>query len=165
MSCPICKERHPHTIDEALAILARTPGELKRLSRGIAAGRAVARPAPGKWSLKEIICHLADCELVYGFRYRKILAEPEPALVGFDQNAWAENLRYRDQPLKGALAALDTLRSRNLELLGAIPKSSWRKTGRHALYGDLSLRQIVAHLVDHDRSHIAQAGRARQGTA
>ncbi len=163
MSCPMCNKRHPYRIDQALAILAGTPRRLEQLSRGVTAKRAAARPGPDKWSLKEIVCHLADCEIVYGFRYRKILAEPDAVLVPFDQNAWAENLHYREQPLKEALDGLSALRRRHIALLKVIPRRAWGKAGNHPHYGALTLRQIVIHLVDHDRNHVAQVERLVHG--
>jgi hypothetical protein len=99
---------------------------------------------------------LSDCELVYGFRYRKILAEPEAALVAFDQNAWAEGLRYREQSLKNVLAGFVALRNSHVALFKSLPEESWDKGGVHPEYGKLTLRQLIYHLADHDRGHAAR---------
>ena len=159
MTCPMCSKEHAYTIAQALARLAATARRLERITSEAVARRTGVRPAPGKWSHKEIIAHLADCELVYGMRYRKILAEPDAVLVAFDQEAWAENLRYRERPLKSALATFKILRNGNVALLKSLPKTAWKKEGRHPAYGPLSLQQIVVHLADHDRNHIAQLER------
>jgi hypothetical protein len=156
MPCPMCQKKHPYAVGQALTSLAGTSRRLQRLTERISSKQASARPAPDKWSAKEIICHLADCELVYGMRYRKIVAEPKPSLVPFDQDAWADNLQYRRQPLKGSLATFLALRGSNLAMLKALPKSAWNKKGQHPSYGELSLKQLVVHIADHDRNHVAQ---------
>jgi hypothetical protein len=89
-------------------------------------------------------------------RYRKIVAERKPPLAAFDQDAWAANLQYRHQPLKGSLATFLALRSSNLAMFKALPKSAWNKKGQHPEYGALSLKQLVVHMTDHDRNHVAQ---------
>ena len=107
-------------------------------------------------TLDEIIAHLADCELVYGFRYRKILAEPGSTLAAFDQDAWAMGLQYQNQVFKPLLESFGALRRANLALLRAITLDAWNKAGRHPEYGTLTIGQLVLHLVTHDRNHIAQ---------
>lgn len=159
MPCPICQKDHPYTIPEALSMLAAAPRRLEKLASAMGPNRATRKPAPDKWSAKEIICHLADCELTYGFRYRKIIAEPAPALVPFDQEAWAKNLQYQAQPLKSALATFTALRNGHVSLFRSLPPEIWGKTGQHPEYGALTLGQLLSHLVQHDLNHIAQVER------
>lgn len=159
MSCPMCHKEHPHSIDQALAGMAATPRRLAQLAERLGPRKAASRPIPDKWSAKEIITHLADCEVVYGFRYRKILAEPGTELVAFDQDRWAEGLRYREQPVARTLASFTALRGQHLSLFRLLPPEAWDRTGKHPEYGPLSLRQLVVHLVDHDRNHTAQVER------
>jgi len=159
MSCPFCQKEHPYTTSEALSMLAAAPRRLEKLAAAIGPNRATRKPAPDKWSAKEIICHLADCELTYGFRYRKIISEPNPVLVPFDQEAWAKNLQYQSQQLKPALATFAALRAGHVSLLRSLPPESWEKAGQHPEYGALTLGQIVIHLVQHDLNHIAQVER------
>jgi uncharacterized damage-inducible protein DinB len=155
----MCQREHPDPISEVLARLAAVPRRLEQLASRLSPRAAAARPAPDKWSAKEIICHLADCELVYGFRYRKILAEPDAALVPFDQDAWAKGLQYQSQPLKSALAAFGALRNAHVALFKSLPVESWEKSGQHPNYGVLTLNQLVSHLASHDQSHVAQIER------
>jgi uncharacterized damage-inducible protein DinB len=159
MSCPICHKEHPYSTEQALAGLAATPKRLARLAEKLGPRGSAARPVPDKWSAREIISHLADCEVVYGFRYRKILAEPGTELVAFDQDRWAEGLRYREQPLAPTLTSFSALRSQHLSLFRSLSGDAWDRTGRHPEYGPLSLRQLVLHLVEHDRNHTAQVER------
>jgi uncharacterized damage-inducible protein DinB len=152
----MCNKSHDYTINQALTSLAGTARRLERLVAGLSATKATARPSPDKWSAKEIVCHLADCELVYGLRYRTIISEPGSVLTAFDQDAWANNLQYRQQSLKGALTTFKALRSGHIALLKGLPEAAWNKSGQHASYGELTLQQLVTHLVDHDRNHTAQ---------
>lgn len=159
MSCPICHKHHSSAIAELLAKLAGAPKQLERLTSGLSPRRSTTRPAPDKWSIKELACHLADCELVYGFRYRKILSEPDAALMPFDQDAWAKCLQYQAQSLKSALAAFGALRQAHVALFRMLPEPDWDKSGQHPEYGPLTLRQLVSHLADHDQTHLAQLER------
>lgn len=156
MSCPICHKQHPGSTAELLARLAGVPKRLERVASGMSTRQTALRPEPGKWSAKEIVCHLADCELVYGFRYRKILSEPDAVLVPFDQDAWASSLHYRELSLKQALAAFAALRNAHVGLFKLLPAEAWERAGQHPEYGALTLKQLAGHLADHDQNHIVQ---------
>lgn len=156
MSCPICHKQHPRATSELLARLAGVPKRLERLASGLSPRQAAFRPEPGKWSAKEIVCHLADCELVYGFRYRKILSESDAVLVPFDQDAWASSLRYQELPLKSSLSAFAALRHAHVGLFKMLPAEAWEKSGQHPEYGTLTLKELAGHLADHDQNHIVQ---------
>ncbi len=159
MVCPICGNEHPYKVSKAVNKLAATPRRLAKLVSSMNPRLATRKPGPGKWSAKEIVCHLADCEIVYGFRYRTIVSESDPVLVAFDQEAWAKNLKYESQSLKSALATFSTLRDSHVSLFKSLAPKSWKKIGRHPQYGPLSLAQVVTHLVEHDLKHIAQIER------
>ena len=156
MSCPMCHKEHTYSIAEALSGLAATPRRLEKLAKAFTPKRASARPAPGKWSAKEVINHLGDGEIVYGFRYRKILAEPGSPLVAFDQERWADGVGYGKLPLKTSLESFAALRRQNLAILKLQPAEAWNRVGVHPEYGSLTLRQLVTHLVYHDRNHLSQ---------
>jgi hypothetical protein len=159
MACPICGKEHPYKIPEAVNRLAAAPRRLEKFASSLTPRLAAGRPAPGKWSAKEIICHLADCEIAYGFRYRKIISESDPVLIPFDQEAWAKNLKYEAQSLKSALVTFSALRNSHVALFKSLSPKTWKKTGQHLEYGPLTLGQIVTHLVEHDLNHIAQVER------
>jgi uncharacterized damage-inducible protein DinB len=142
-----------------MTALAATPKKIARLASRLGSKGTTARPAEDKWSAREIICHLADCEIVYGMRYRKILAEPGTALVAFDQERWAEGLQYRTQDLRSTLESFTALRAQHLKWLKSLKPEAWGRAGAHPEYGTLSLRQLVTHLADHDRNHTAQIER------
>lgn len=118
--------------------------------------------APGKWSVLEVAQHLADSELVYGYRIRAIVAEDDPALAGYDQNAWAERLRYNDEDLAEVLDELAVLRRRNLRFLERLRDDEWERAGLHSERGWESVRQIARLLAAHDLAHLRQIERIKQ---
>jgi hypothetical protein len=118
--------------------------------------------APGKWSIRQITAHLADAELVFAHRFRQVLAEDNPTLMAFDQNAWASNLDYARRKPKASLDTLRRLRAENYELVKDLPESAFARTGNHTERGTLSLRQMVAGAADHLEAHARQAQTIRE---
>jgi hypothetical protein len=131
--------RGPERIREALA---RAPEEALRW-----------RPGPGKWSVHEVIVHCADSETNAALRIRYLLAEKEPLIVGYDQDAWATRFDYHAQPLEEALAATAAARGRTVPLLRGMADADWGKPGRHSESGPYTaedwLRIYAAHLEGH----------------
>jgi hypothetical protein len=113
--------------------------------------------APGKWSIRQIVAHLADAELVFAHRFRQVIAEENPTLIAFDQNAWASNLDYSRRKPKTSLDTLRRLRAENHELLKDLPENAFARTGNHTERGPISLLQMVAGGADHLESHARQA--------
>ena len=135
-------------------ILAATPGEISRLILAIGVEKENTAPAPGKWSAAEIIAHLADCELVFGFRLRQTLAENAPTIQPFDQDKWAAT--YTGVPAKQALEVLTALRGWNLRLIGlALPEAAERPV-THPERGTMTFLTIVETMAGHDLNHLAQ---------
>jgi hypothetical protein len=156
MPCPMCKRDHPQTIPLALGVLARTPGLLEMLVNRTSPIRLAKRPEPDKWSAKEIIGHLADCEWVFGVRYRKIAAEPGTALPAFEQDAWAAQLGHAKAAIKPTLATFAALRAANVALLKSLPALAWEQTAVHPTYGPLGIRDLVLHIATHDATHLSR---------
>lgn len=108
-------------------ILAATPEAVAKAFKAMGHAKASTPPAPGKWSPAEIVSHLADCEIAFGFRLRQTLAEDEPIMQPFDQEKWAAT--YGDIPASQALAAFTAMRAWNLRLINkALPAAASRKT-------------------------------------
>jgi uncharacterized damage-inducible protein DinB len=138
-------------------ILAATPGEVGRLIQAIGAEKASLAPAPGKWSAAEILCHLADCELVFGFRLRQTLAEDGPTIQPFDQDKWAAP--YRGVSAGEALGAFKAMRGWNLRLIGdALPAAAGR-TMVHPERGEMTFQTVVQTMAGHDLNHLGQLRR------
>jgi len=134
--------------------IAAAPARLNGLAQKLGPQGLERSTAPGKWKAREILCHLADCEVAFAFRLRQALAEPRHVIQPFDQEAWA-----RPYPALGAQAALDTfsaLRAWNLALLAAAPADAWRKVVNHPERGDMTFHNVVETMAGHDLNHIAQ---------
>ena len=113
------------------------------------------RPGPGKWSVHEVVVHCADAESNAALRLRYLLAEAEPLIVGYDQDAWARRFDYHAQPLEESLAVAAAARARTVPILQGMSEVDWAKTGRHTESGPYGvedwLRIYAAHLDGHAR--------------
>jgi hypothetical protein len=118
--------------------------------------------APGKWSVRQIIAHLADTELVMGVRMRLVAAQENPPLTPFDQEAWARNLGYAKRKPKQSLETLRRLRAENYELIRDLPAEAFERNGMHAERGPLTLQQIVETCANHVESHARQMQEIRE---
>jgi len=111
------------------------------------------RPAPGAWSVHEIVCHCADTEALAATRIRMLVVEREPLIVGIDQDAWTASLGYHDLPLAPALAAVAATRAHTVVELRHLPDEAWAREGRHTESGRYRatdwLRIYAPHLHDH----------------
>jgi hypothetical protein len=113
------------------------------------------QPEPGKWSVHEVVVHCADSETNAALRIRYLLAEKEPLIVGYDQDAWARLFDYHAQPLEQSLAAAAAARDRTVPLLRRMSDADWAKAGRHTESGPYTaedwLRIYAVHLEGHAR--------------
>lgn len=135
------------------------PQILLRLTEGIAEEKLKQRPAPGKWSVTEIIAHLAEDELTSSWRYRQMLEHKSPALLGFDQDLWASLGEYGAWKPKDALDMFRLLREANLRMFANLTTEQWQRDGVHAERGKMTVRQLCRHMAAHDLNHIEQVRR------
>ena len=119
-------------------------------------------PAPGKWSIRQLISHLADTEIVAAGRFRQVAAEDNPTLVAFDQNAWAARLDYARRKPKQSLESFRRLRAENYELLKGLEEAAFERTGTHTERGPVSLRQMLEGFANHAESHARQIESIRE---
>ncbi len=159
--CVLCGSPQPAAANP-LKAQAATPGKLLRLTRGLTRAQLLARPAPGKWSIHEIVCHLADTEVANAWRYRKVLAEEALGLTAWDQDRWAAGQSYRRQDLRLALEQYRSLRARNLALLRLVGRERWARAVAHPTLGTLNAAQMLVHLAHHDAKHVEQIERIRK---
>jgi DinB superfamily len=139
------------------AILSSTPEALRTLLDQIGETEVETRPAPGKWSASEITCHLADCELVFGFRLRQTLAENNPTIQPFDQDKWAATYPGVDAEL--ALRVFTALRGWNLELIQSAMPAAADRALTHPERGTMTFQTVVETMAGHDLNHITQLRR------
>jgi len=141
----------------AESILAATADEIAKYFSAIGAEKVTRPPAPGKWSAAEIVCHLADCELVFGFRLRQTLAEDGPTIQPFDQDHWAG--WYRKVPVREALEAFRALRQWNLAMIRAALPGAAKRTMTHPERGTMTFQTVVETMAGHDLNHLGQLRR------
>src|ERR1700728_2135016 len=111
-------------------------------------------PAPGKWSVRDILCHLADCELVFAFRLRQALAEDHHVIQPFDQDDWA--VTYARYDAHTALATFTAIRQWNLALISGLAAEDLNKSQNHPERGDMTLRVVIETMGGHDLNHLRQ---------
>jgi hypothetical protein len=146
---------------DPLAVLEELPPVLHELTAGLD-DAALRRPEkPGKWSVMEVVQHLADSELVSGYRIRMILSEQAPTIQAYDQDLWARELRYNEAGLPAALEVIRVLRSANLRLVRAQDDAHLDRFGLHTERGQESLRRLVRMMAGHDLVHRRQIQRIR----
>ncbi len=136
-----------------------TADKLAKLIRGIPRKKLGQRPAPGKWSVTEILAHLAETELVIGYRLRMILNSNGTPIQAFNQDDWAKTSNYAKQDPAKSLAVFRTLRDENLALLTSIPKEKWENYGMHAERGKETVAHIFRLIAGHDLNHLGQVER------
>ncbi len=147
---------------EPLAVLAESPDTLRRAVAGLSSEQDGTPEAPGKWSVRHVVQHLADSELVGAFRFRMVLAHDAPELPGYDQDRWARHLRYEDADLATALDDFATLRELNLRLLRRATPEDLGRVMRHAERGDEPLETMIRLYAGHDLVHLGQIARIRR---
>jgi hypothetical protein len=120
-----------------------------------------ARPAPGKWTAREIVHHLADSEMTSAIRLRKLLAEDRPLIAGYDQEEFARRLHY-DRPIAASMAAFKAARETTGELLDLMSEAEWARVGTHSESGPYSVLKWLEIYADHAHNHADQIRRARR---
>jgi len=148
---------------DPFAVIESTSRRLSEIVAQLPTGRVEWRPAPGKWNVREILCHLADCEIAFAFRLRQTLAEPHHVIQPFDQELWAGT--YGGLTLRGALSAFSALREWDLALISTTPAEGMHKKVTHPERGEMTFGVIVETMAGHDLNHLLQleaiAGRSQ----
>jgi hypothetical protein len=135
---------------------SETPRLIASLVRGIPEAKLGLRPHPDKWSVAEIIAHLAEDELVTSWRYRQMIENSGCALPSFDQDQWARLGDYRSWKPSDALDMFRLLRDANLRMLAHLSNDEWDRFGVHAERGRISVRDLAQHMAGHDMNHVDQ---------
>lgn len=148
---------------DALKIQKSTPAKLKALTRRLKKSQLMRRPAPGTWSISEILAHLADAELVVGFRMRLMLGANGTPIQAFDQDVWATTFNYARRDPKTSLETFRLLRENNLRLLKSVPRTLWENYGMHQERGKESVDHLVRMMAGHDLNHMQQVERIVEG--
>jgi hypothetical protein len=141
-----------------------TPGKLAALLKGKTGKQLTRRPAPDKWSVAEILAHLADAELAISWRLRQVLTNNAIPIQPYDQDLWAKTFNYARCDPRQSLANFRVLREANLTLLRSIPRKLWENYGVHAERGNESVNHVVKMVAGHDLNHLLQVQKILQGS-
>jgi len=141
---------------EPLAVYGSTGERLERLIQNVPPATLRQRPAPGKWSVSEILAHLADAEIVGSFRMRLILGAPGTPIVAYDQDKWVTSGHYDKRDPRKSVEQFRVLRDANVELLESLDSEQWKHYGMHAERGQESIEHIVRMFAGHDINHLKQ---------
>lgn len=146
---------------DPLHVLAATAAELERALDRLSHAQITQPEASGKWSIRHVLQHLADSELVWGWRLRLVLAQDRPPLTGYDQDLWASRLGYSAVEAEDAVQDFTVLRNANLRLLGRVTPADLDRIGVHVERGEESVRHMIRLYAGHDLMHLGQIERIR----
>ena len=146
---------------EPISVLRETPAAAARAVEDLSPAQLRKPEAPGKWSIAQVLQHLADSDLVWGWRVRLILAQDRPTLTGYDQDLWAERLHYADADPAEALEQLRVLRRGNLALITRATPEDLKRVGVHSERGEESVGYLCGLYAGHDLLHLRQIERIR----
>jgi hypothetical protein len=139
---------------DPLEVTRATPARLENLLNSAVPAKLTLSPAPGKWSVHDILCHLADCEVVFAFRLRQALALDYHVIQPFDQDHWAAT--YGAYDAETALAAFSAVRQWNLAFIKGLKPADFDKPLNHPERGDMTLQVVVETMAGHDLNHLRQ---------
>jgi len=149
----------------ALDVLRDTAGALMRAVATLTPEQIKTPESGGKWSIAAVLRHLADTDVVWGWRMRLILAQDRPAITGFDQDLWAERLDYANSDPNESLEMFAVLRRDNLRLIERATADDLERVGVHAERGEESAGYMVRLYAGHDLMHLAQIERIGKAVA
>ena len=149
-------------LGDLLERFRRGPELVATATTGAAGSQLDYQPAPGKWSVRQIVCHLADMELAAGVRFRKIIAEDCPTLDTSDPDAWAERLGYTSRRFSQALESFRRLRADNYELMRPLAEEAFSRTATHPKRGTVTLADMLRLYAEHAENHARQIMGVRQ---
>lgn len=141
---------------DAIKVQRTTHGKLKKLTAGLTPAQLKWRAEPAKWSIAEIVAHLADVEIVASWRMRSVVGENGITIQPFDQDQWASVFNYRKRDAKRSLEVFRTLRENNLAMLKEIAPETWDNYGMHLERGKESIAHLARMFAGHDTNHVLQ---------
>jgi hypothetical protein len=141
---------------DAIKVQRATAPKLKKLIHGLTPKEVKRHPEAGKWSIAEIVAHLADAEIVASWRMRSVLGANGTAIQPFDQDTWASVFQYGKRDPKQSLEVFRVLRENNLAMLKALPRESWDNYGMHAERGKETIAHLARMFAGHDTNHVLQ---------
>jgi hypothetical protein len=149
-------ELTPEARETLIAQYAAGPARLKAALATVPPAALLWRPKPGEWSAHEIVVHCADSETNSFVRIRFLAAEPDPVLVGYDQDRWAQTFDYHALPVETAMSVVEAVRASTTALVRRLPEAAWGRAGRHTESGRYTAEQWLQIYADHLEGHARQ---------
>jgi uncharacterized damage-inducible protein DinB len=145
-----------------LALAEKSPREIAAAVSGLSEEVLRYKPSPDRWCVLEVLGHLADVELIYGYRLRQMLADMNPVIAPIDQDAWARNLNYLNSPPSELVAFYGLARHHNLRLLRTLPVSELSKSAFHPeTQRQMTVADLVERMGGHGARHLQQIERLK----
>jgi hypothetical protein len=133
---------------------AQGPEQVRQAVEGFSASQLRARPVPGKWSTLEVVCHLVDSEQAWCHRMKRVIAEPRPLLIGYDESLFAAALASHERDLEEELELLEGMRQQMVRILRTLPDACWSFSAVHSERGLMSLEEMLRAEAEHIPHHI-----------
>jgi hypothetical protein len=149
---------------DPLRLQQAAPAKLATLVKGKTRKQLTRKPGPDKWSVAEIMAHLADAEVAIAWRIRQVLASNGIPIQAYDQDSWAKTFDYAHRDPRQSLASYRALREANLLLLKSVPRKRWENYGVHEERGNENVSHIVRMVAGHDINHLRQIEAILKGT-
>lgn len=130
------------------------PQLLKQALDSITQSQLDCRAIEGQWTIRELVCHLADFEPVYGDRIKRVLAEERPTLMGGDPDQFLKALAYSSRSIEAELAVIEATRRSLGEILVTLTDEQWKRVGIHSRDGELSIEQLILRITGHIPHHL-----------
>ena len=146
---------------DPLPVLRKTPEAVTRAIHDLTRAQLGTPEGPNKWSIVQVLQHLADSDLVWGWRVRLILAQDRPMITGYDQDLWAERLHYSEADPDEAMATFGLLRRINVKLIDRASRAELKRVGLHSERGEESIEYLLRLYAGHDLLHLRQIERIR----
>lgn len=137
-------------IDEYLA----GPQQLRQAIAGLTPEQLDATPVPGKWSTRQVVCHIADFEPVYADRIKRVIAENEPKLFGGDPDVFAARLAYAQRDIEEELQLIEAVRRHVARILKTLPPAKFERRGHHSVDGPVTLATLLERITNHIPHHV-----------
>jgi uncharacterized damage-inducible protein DinB len=141
-------------INELIEEFAAGPQKLRQAIAGMTPEQIDAAPVAGKWSTRQVICHLADFEPVYADRMKHVIAEDQPTFPGGFARQFAEHLAYDKRDIEEELRLIDVVRSQMVRILRSLPSEAFERTGIHAVRGPMTLWTLLEAITNHIPHHV-----------
>ena len=141
---------------DPLTAQKETPRILAELIANVSAEKLTMRPEKDKWSVAEILAHLAEDEIATGWRYRQMVEHNGIDLAGFNQDMWARMGDYASRLPSESLELFRLLRNSNLQFLQRLSPEQWQCSGNHAERGSITVEGLAGHMAGHDLNHLEQ---------